>query len=362
MSTQGQAWVDKIGIKCCKNAGELLVLMRVGNHVGGDMCGCFAKASTLAKECLMGESTVLKHLRRLKAGGVLLAGDAKLVDHIRADKRPPVYDLAGGHRPGCPGGHSSDVLCETAMTSGARCEHPGGLALAAGGQSKHPRKRRSSTGVRSEYPADGSGATGGRIDASRVSETSGRSSKEMKLSLSPPPGRLNSLSSAGPPPRRTRGVEGKTCDTSPRERGTAVPAASVPPPRRDVEGLPRPTALEADVRAVMAAYATALGAFPAPSVGRRLRGEAQELLTLGWPVAHVAELIGQLPGLGYTSLTRHADHNPPRPPAGVHPASAQGDGAPALCGRCEDGFVYRDPELKLGPRRCECRTGPARAS
>ncbi|MGW2190188.1 helix-turn-helix domain-containing protein [Streptomyces sp. NPDC001719] len=82
------AWVDKVGILGCRNSGELLVLIRVGNHVGGDMRGCFTLARTLARECLMGESTVLRHLRRLRAGGILLPGDQNLVDHIRADKRP----------------------------------------------------------------------------------------------------------------------------------------------------------------------------------------------------------------------------------------------------------------------------------
>ena len=81
MSYQAQTWVDEVGIKHCKNGGELLVLIRVANHTNGDMRGCYASAETLAGECLMGESTVLKHLRRLKAGGVLLLQEVPDREH-----------------------------------------------------------------------------------------------------------------------------------------------------------------------------------------------------------------------------------------------------------------------------------------
>ncbi|MEU9481808.1 hypothetical protein [Streptomyces sp. NPDC048191] len=38
---------------------------------------------------------MLKHLRRLKAGGALIPGDPELVSHFRADRPLPAYDLAG---------------------------------------------------------------------------------------------------------------------------------------------------------------------------------------------------------------------------------------------------------------------------
>ncbi|MFE2586687.1 helix-turn-helix domain-containing protein, partial [Streptomyces sp. NPDC059378] len=144
MSYQAQTWVDKVGIKQCKNNGELLVLLRVANHTNPDMRGCYASAETLAGECLMGASTVLKHLRRLKADGVLIAGDPKLVSHLRADRRPPVYDLAGGHEKGCPGGHDVDGVCQSAAT-GVQIEHPPKPARTTGARIEHPPKKRRST-------------------------------------------------------------------------------------------------------------------------------------------------------------------------------------------------------------------------
>ncbi|GGO60080.1 hypothetical protein [Streptomyces lasiicapitis] len=332
MSTQGQAWVDKVGIKGCKNGGELLVLIRVGNHVGGDMRGCFAKAATLAKECLMGESTVLKHLRRLKAGGVLLPGDEKLVDHIRADKRPPVYDLAGGHEAGCPGGHPSDVLCESAMTTGVQNEHPQPVLSSTGARFEHPQKKRRSAGVRSEHPMSDAGVTGVQIDASRVFKSSGRSNKEVKLPLSLPTGGLNHLPS---PVTRPPNDERETNAA----RDTAPAAAPVPTPRPGRQEPPL-TQMELDLQMVLEAYTAALGVSPPPRAVARLRADAEELLKLGWPVEHVAGLAGQLPGLGYSRLAKHAEHNPPPRPAPKnvprsgpapcerHPGFAEGDCAP----------------------------------
>jgi hypothetical protein len=337
MSTQGQAWVDKVGIEGCKNSGELLVLIRVGNHVSGDMRGCFAKAATLAKECLMGESTVLKHLRNLKAAGVLLPGDEKLVDHIRADKRPPVYDLAGGHEQGCPGGHPSDVLCETVMATGARSEHPSKGAPATGARSEHPSKKRRSAGAQSEHPTSDAGVTGVQIDASRVLKSSGRSNKEVKLPLSVPAGGLNGLPSSGSPAQNEREINAARNTTT---AAVAAESAPVPEPRQ------QPDALEPGIGKFLEAYISALGGvYPMQSVVQRLRQEARELLALNWPVDHVAKLAGQLPGLGYSSLTRHAEHNPPPPQVAA--------GEPvAWCGNCESPDYRWITPREGSPRKC----------
>ncbi|MFH8620125.1 helix-turn-helix domain-containing protein [Streptomyces sp. NPDC017979] len=338
MSTQGQAWVDKVGIEGCKNSGELLVLIRVGNHVGGDMRGCFAKAATLAKECLMGESTVLKHLRNLKATGVLLPGDEKLVDHIRADKRPPVYDLAGGHETGCPGGHPSDVLCETVMATGVQIKHPTKGAPATGARSEHPQKKPRSAGARSEHPTTDAGVTGVQIDASRVFKSSGRSNKEVKLPLSLPAGGLNGLLLPGSSAPKNERESDASLDKP--AASAAAAAALVPPPRPEPHGQAQPTQLQVDLKTVMDAYIGALGVYPTPSTAARIKADAEALLALAWPVEHVAKLAGQLPGLGYTDLSRHADHNPPPAPKAArpsgppkcerHPAYGEGDCPPCV--------------------------------
>jgi hypothetical protein len=121
---QGQTWVDEVALPRLKNGGELLVMLRVANHAGNGatkMSGCTASAETLARECLMGRSTVLKHLRELRSRGLLILGDPHLVAHLPADKRPPVYDLAGAHAEGCSGGHS--MLAECRLGAGVQIEH-----------------------------------------------------------------------------------------------------------------------------------------------------------------------------------------------------------------------------------------------
>jgi hypothetical protein len=325
MSTQGQAWVDKVGIQGCKNSGELLVLIRVGNHVGGDMRGCFAKAATLAKESLMGESTVLKHLRALKAAGVLLPGDEKLVDHIRADKRPPVYDLAGGHESGCPGGHPSDVLCETVMATGAHSEHPPKRAPATGARSEHPPRKRRSAGARSEHPTPDAGVTGVQIDPPRVFKSSGRSNKEVKLPLSVGAGALNGLPSSGFPGQGERENSASPDDTTASSAGAPSTAA-----------------------AVVAAWTNGIqagGGALLPKRAAALATEAAELLAAGHDLDHlcrVAEWMGRVKPswkILEDAMTWHeapqrslpAPRPAPAGPAkcGQHPTFPEGD-----CPRC----------------------------
>ncbi|MFI8888276.1 hypothetical protein [Streptomyces sp. NPDC053813] len=352
MSTQGQAWVDKVGITQCKNSGELLVLIRVGNHVGGDMRGCFAKAATLAEECLMGESTVLKHLRALKAAGVLLPGDEKLVDHIRADKRPPVYDLAGGHESGCLGGHPSDVLCETAMATGARSEHPLKGAPATGARSDHPQKKRRSAGGRSEHPTGDAGVTGVQIDAPRVFKSSGRSNKEVKLPLSVPAGGLNGLPSAGTP-----GQDERENSAAP-EDNPAPAAAEVPAPRdgqvADEQG--------AELLEML------LGLPGRDRMGRAevedmLLPLAGEALSVGWTVPKLRNHLarGCDPDRVFNVVAIYRNHlkNLPSAPAGAggHPAAA----APE-CSKCNGSGLAEDPETFLPIGQCECRKAPALAA
>jgi hypothetical protein len=136
-------------------------------------------------------------------------------------------------------------------------------------------------------------------------------------------------------------------ENSATPKTTSVPAAaSVPVPEQRQEG----DDLEPKVGKVVEAYVQALnGVFPMRTVVERLRGEARELLSLPWPLEHVAKLAGQLPSLGYTSLLRHAEHNPP--PA--KPAAA--GGAVPWCGNC-DSPQYRWIAPRDGrARRCpEC--------
>jgi hypothetical protein len=171
MSYQGQTWVDAVALPKLKNGGELLVMLRVANHAGNGptkMSGCTASAETLARECLMGRSTVLKHLRELRSRGLLVAGDPSLVAHLPADKRPPVYDLAGAHAEGCTGGHT--MLAECSQRAGVQIEHP----------QKTPPKKRRSAGAQIEHPQGSEPGAGVQIDPQRVFKSSTNSSKELK--------------------------------------------------------------------------------------------------------------------------------------------------------------------------------------
>lgn len=289
MSYQAQTWVDKVGIHMCKNGGELLVLLRAANHMNGEMRGCYASGETLAGECLMGESTVLKHLRRLKAGGVLLPGDPDLVSHIRADRRPPVYDLAGGHEPGCLGGHSGDLVCQV-LPTGARSEHPSKPARATGARSEHPRKKPRSAGGQSEHPSKETPATGVQIDLSRVFKSSTNSCKELNSLFSVPADAFGSQPSQRPQKRE-------------REAATPEPAP-------------------ADV--VVEAYVQALGRPLLNGSRKALREQAEQLLTAGYPLGWLAARAAEMPGNGWDDLVKHARKSRVPIPGQAGPAGAGG--------------------------------------
>ncbi|MER7901350.1 helix-turn-helix domain-containing protein [Streptomyces sp. NPDC096046] len=292
MSYQAQTWVDEVGIKHCKNGGELLVLIRVANHTNGEMRGCYASAETLAGECLMGESTVLKHLRRLKAGGVLLPGDPELVSHLRADRRPPVYDLAGGHETGCPGGHSVGDVCHVEAT-GARSEHPSKPARATGARSEHPSKKRRSAGAQSEHPSKETPATGVQIDLSRVFKSSTNSSKDLNSLFFVPAGAFGAQPSQQP---------------HEREREAAAPEAS-----------------GADV--VVDAYVRALGRPLVNGSRQELRAQAASLLATGaYTLDWLCERAAEMPARGYRDLVTHAQHPSHRLPGQAGPVDAAGSG------------------------------------
>ncbi|MEU2076637.1 hypothetical protein [Streptomyces sp. NPDC013489] len=111
---------------------------------------------------------------------------------------------------------------------------------------------------------------------------------------------------------------------------SAAQGAPVPEPR---------TEQQPNVQTVADAYTQALAPVrPMKSVLERLRDEAAELLALDWPVEHVAKLAGQLPGLGYSSLARHAEFNPPPVAKATRPSTPKCERHPSFeavdCLRC----------------------------
>ncbi|POG43451.1 hypothetical protein BV881_31880 [Streptomyces sp. ZL-24] len=348
MSYQAQTWVDKVGMHQCKNGGELLVLLRVANHTSGsEMRGCYASAETIAGECLMGESTVLKHLRRLKAGGLLLPGDPGLVSHIRADRRPPVYDLAGGHEPGCGGKHSIDLVCRPTDT-GVQNEHPSKETPATGARSEHPQKKSRSAGVRSEHPSKEAPSTGVQIDLSRVFKSSTDSYRDLNSLFSAPTGAFA--------PQLSQPSREDERETAAPEDNPAPAAAEVPGPRvgQAVNGGQHAELLEM------------LLGLP----GRMHRNDAVHLLPLaaeamaaGWTAPrlrdHLARRCDPERVYDVTAIYRKHLKRLPAAPAGTgsRPAAAV-----AECSKCNGSGLEEDPVTFLPVGRCECRRAPAYAT
>lgn len=316
MSYQGQTWVDEVALPQLQNGGELLVMLRVANHAGNGpkkMSGCYASAKALAQECLMGRSTVLKHLRNLAARGLLVPGDPALVDHLPADRRPPVYDLGGAHVAACAGGHADIAECQT--VTGARSEHP--------------QKKPSSAGARSEHPTPDTGSTGVQIELQRVFKSSTKSSKELKES---------SLCAAGPSDAPDPGLVGGASD----EERESAPAA---------EDQPVQAAFQ-----VLTAYEEVIGGPALNGTRVQLLADAADLLAAR-PLWWVIDRARELPQFG-KSLARHAEmslvpftEKTPQPaaPSGPpmcarHPAFKDGD-----CSPCRKEERARREKSEPGP-------------
>lgn len=91
MSVEAMTWV-------LNEAPELppelfAVLMGYANHASGDGSGAYPSHDTIAKYSRKGVRQVRKDIARLVLLGLLKPGDQRLVSHIRADRRPVVYDL-----------------------------------------------------------------------------------------------------------------------------------------------------------------------------------------------------------------------------------------------------------------------------
>ncbi|MFT4288143.1 helix-turn-helix domain-containing protein [Nocardioides sp.] len=71
----------------------LLVLIGLADHAGADGCGAWPSKATLADYARCSSKTVQNKLRVLEAAGVIVPGDQRLNAHLRADRRPTVYDL-----------------------------------------------------------------------------------------------------------------------------------------------------------------------------------------------------------------------------------------------------------------------------
>ncbi|WP_159040988.1 hypothetical protein [Streptomyces sp. FxanaA7] len=331
MSYQGQTWVDEVAFPHLEKTGELVIMLRVANHAGNGpkkMSGCFARSEVLAAECLMSPRAAQAHLRELARRRLIIPGDPKLVEHIRPDRRPPVWDLAGAHRPECPGGHDIDGQCHPSAAGSKIC-HPPGQA-----------QNRRSAGSKNDHPSPEGGATGSRKRPARVAKSATiKSSKELKGSLSP------GASPSTPDATPSAGAEGEREAAEPNNEKTSDSPAGVV----DVGDVDKV------VDAYIAAYMATAGLPPRPDAVRSVRAAADGLLSVGRSVGNLCTLVAELGAKGWTDLVKHAQMNPE---AVIRPAGVN----KPWCGQCNDGREPMSPaqrmvETETGMAKCRCHPG-----
>jgi len=329
VSYQGQTWVDEVAFPYLEKTGELIIMLRVANHAGNGpkkMSGCFARSEVLAAECLMSPRAAQGHLRELARRGLLIPGDPKLVEHIRPDIRPPVWDLAGAHEPGCPGGHDVDGECQPSG-AGSKIFHPSGQT-----------QNRRSAGSKICYPSGSKPGTGSKKRPARVAKSATiKSSKELKESLSP------GASPSSSAPDASAGLKDEREAAKPKNDNPADSPAGI----GDVDKV---------VDAYIAAYMTTAGLPPQGNDIKSVRAAAAALLSVGRSVGNICTLAAELPGKGWTDLVRHAQMNPE---ATARPAAH----SKPWCGECNYGQEPTFPAGRLregaGDRmeKCHCHPG-----
>jgi hypothetical protein len=113
---------------------DVLILVAMADHAHEDGTASWASKDTIAKKARCSESTVKRRVRALESAGVIRPGDQQLVAHLRADRRPRVWDLALDAQ--------SQTVTEPVDNSASTGGHTGGQAdppYATGGQIRPPR-------------------------------------------------------------------------------------------------------------------------------------------------------------------------------------------------------------------------------
>lgn len=75
------------------DAQSHLVLLGLADHASDEGKGAWPSVATLATYARCSVRTVQGRLRRLEEAGLIVRGEQGLVAHLRADRRPVVYDL-----------------------------------------------------------------------------------------------------------------------------------------------------------------------------------------------------------------------------------------------------------------------------
>ncbi|MGO2656051.1 MAG: helix-turn-helix domain-containing protein [Pseudoclavibacter sp.] len=92
MSWQATAWADALPYSV---AGPMAtrVLFKLANVAWEDGRGAFRSKKQLAEQLGVSERSIQRALRELEDAGLIIKGDQRLVDHLRGDRKPTVYDL-----------------------------------------------------------------------------------------------------------------------------------------------------------------------------------------------------------------------------------------------------------------------------
>lgn len=88
-----EAMSHVLSVKVGDSTGKL-VLLAYANHARKDGAAAWPGKAAVADYAECDPKTVQRHLRKLEAAGHLRRGDQDLVSHLRADRRPTVYDVA----------------------------------------------------------------------------------------------------------------------------------------------------------------------------------------------------------------------------------------------------------------------------
>lgn len=91
MSLKAMVWaLDSARVD---DPGQLLVLIALAERADEEGRNAWPGKAWLAERGRCSTRTVQRHLQALRARGLIVEGDQRLVDHLRPDRRPTVYDL-----------------------------------------------------------------------------------------------------------------------------------------------------------------------------------------------------------------------------------------------------------------------------
>jgi len=98
VSWQATAWADSLDYDTLKSYLAYRVLIKLCNNADALGRTAWRSTSELAQELGVSQRSIHRALRELEQARLILPGDQDFVKHIRADRRPRVYDMNLGYR------------------------------------------------------------------------------------------------------------------------------------------------------------------------------------------------------------------------------------------------------------------------